>query len=177
MKNKKKTVKVYASLFLGFGYIFLLLLGFGCWTLTLIIFLQGGNNATTPETARNVFIVVSCVLVFALITVALLLHRGFGAIVVSERGITKSLFRVFHKREIKWEELYELRLIGLFSVWLFASKSSLEGLDYHQIIKRKDTIQITFSKKIFNGIRQYCDLPLVGASDEALSKLGINEKE
>ena len=172
MKDKK-AVKIYASLFLGFSCIFTVLLAFACWILTLIAFLQGGNDVTSPETMRNVFIAISCILGLTIISAIRPLHRGFSLIAISERGIRKSLFRGFRKREIKWEELQELRFILWVGSWIFASKSSLQGLNYNQLKKKKDTIQIPFSKKAYDGIRQHCNLPINGASNEVLLKFGI----
>jgi len=162
LNDTKKNSKVIASPFLAFGYVFYLVIAFGVWSFVLTEYLRLGDSIQM----RIVLISFSSVAALALLTVILLTPRAFAIIEISEKGIKRSLFAVFKKRELLWEEIVEIRAFWQVGVWLFASKSCLENINYNKLIKHKDAIQITFSAKALKAIRKYYTTPIINLSEE-----------
>jgi len=148
------------------GLIFMLLLMLTMWTLVFVVFLQDGNNATSEKEMTHTFIVVTIVVFLSIITFFGVAHKGFSVFEISEKGVKTSLFKIFRKREISWDEMYEIRCYGMITQWLFFSKTNLEDMHYNDIIKRKDVLQIQCSKEIIDLIRTYTDKEIVNLSKE-----------
>lgn len=69
-------------------------------------------------------------------------------------------------RKMMWQEIREVRSVAWSGQWLFFSKSSLEGLNYSQIIKQKDIIQIAYREKVVKIVQNYC-AEIIGMPDNA----------
>lgn len=171
----KKPIKFYGPKSIILGYPLFVLAIFGIWSFFLVVFLQGGNKVTSPQEAKIVFIIESIAAVLLLIFCIVAFRYVYSAITISEQGICKALLKKYFKCEIKWNELYELKIIMTNVPILFASKISMEGLKLDNskdvrtikcMTKRKDVIELLFSKKTLCAIRQYCNMPIIGLSDE-----------
>ena len=158
---RKKKTRFFASPFIMFLWIILLLVMLALWITVFIAFLQGGNDVTSKEEMRTVFMVVSLVFLLGSITFFGTCHKGFSVFEISEKGVKKSLFKVFRKTEISWDEMYEIRCYGMIDIWIFFSKTCLEGMLYNNIIKRQDILQIEYSKEIVELIRSFTDKEII----------------
>lgn len=158
---RKKKTRFFASPFIMIGLIIMLLLIFGIWALFFTVYLQGGNNVNSKEEVQSLLIVVSIVVAISLVTFAGTCHKGFSVFEISKKGVKKSLFKIFKKTEISWEEMHEIRCYDMISVWIFFSKTSLEGLPYNDIIKHKDVLQIEYSKQLIELIRSFTDKEII----------------
>lgn len=161
MKVKNNRTKFYASPFIMIGLIIMLLLMFGIWILVFIVFMQGGNEATTKEEISRGLIIVSIYVAISLLGFALTCHKGFTVYELTDKGIKTSLFKVFKKKELLWDEIFEIRYIIFLNHWIFISDVSLEGMNYQQIIKLKGVIQIESNKKVIDCIKQYSDRQII----------------
>lgn len=137
------------------GMIIFIMLSLGMWFFILIIFLQGGNEVTSKETMKIILVFMTFVLAISFVTFFCTAHRWFSVIEITEKGIKKSLFKIFQKTEIAWSEISEIRFCSRVGYWLLISKTKLDGVYYDDIVKRKDVIQIEFNKKIYHILRQY----------------------
>jgi len=99
------------------------------------------------------------------------IHRGASIIEISKTGIKKSLFKMFYKREIMWEEITEMRIINRVNAWLFVSKVPMGNYSYEQLVKKKDTIQMTMSKKLYDAIRQYTSKEIIGIAEKDVNNV------
>ena len=157
MKVKNNKTKFYASPFIMIGLIIMLLLMFGIWALVFIVFLQGGNEVTTEVDITRVLMGVSIIVVFTIMGFVLTCHKGFTVYEITDKGIKTSLFKVFKRKELMWDEIFEIRYIIFLNHWIFISDVSLEGMSYQQIIKLKGAIQIESNKKLIDAIKQHSD--------------------
>lgn len=163
MKTKRKT-KFMESPFLTIGYTLLAILAYGFAYLIYFVF------GVKDEELEFIywFILIFGFLILPTLILIFYFHRGASIIEISEIGIKKSLFKIFYKRDIKWEELEEMRLVNQINVWLFVSKVSMGEFNYNQLVKRKDTIQMTFSKKMYEAIREYSNKEIIGLNEDEM---------
>ncbi|MCL2522422.1 MAG: hypothetical protein FWE36_06145 [Erysipelotrichales bacterium] len=92
---------------------------------------------------------------------------------INEHGIERKLFGQFFKRKISWEELYEIRVVGLFQggAWLFFSKKSLAGMSHGKARRQKEQIQIGFTAQLLGTIRFYSDKEIIGVPEDKVIEL------
>ncbi|MCL2522419.1 MAG: hypothetical protein FWE36_06130 [Erysipelotrichales bacterium] len=92
---------------------------------------------------------------------------------IDEKGVKRSLFGVFFKRNISWEEMYEIRVIGMFQggAWLFFSKKSLAGMSHGKARRQKEQIQIVFTAQLLGTIRFYSDKEIIGIPEDKVIEL------
>lgn len=146
----KKKYRFFASIPMMIAMIIILIVGFG-----LLIFIF-----SEPERYENftwiIYVIFAVFLgIFPLFAFIITAHRWFSIIEITEKGIKKSLFKIFQKTEIAWSEISEIRFCSRVGYWLLISKTKLDGVYYDDIVKRKDVIQIEFNKKIYHILRQY----------------------
>lgn len=80
----------------------------------------------------------------------------------SEKGVTKTLMGK-QLRQLSWDEIKEMRAISKgIAVYIFFSKSELEGLSPWRSSQRKDNIYLIYSEKVLKAIRQYTDQAIIG---------------
>lgn len=159
-KPKKKFI---ASAFLGFGITFLALMGYGLLVVTYVILPQSANDETSFFVDFSIIFMLG---VMPSLIWIFLIHRGFTVVEIDEIGVEQSLFRVFHKKAIRWDELKELRFFPRVDAWLFISKIDLSGMTYDQIVRNKNVIQMTYSEQVVNAIREYSDMELLGLAKQ-----------
>jgi hypothetical protein len=128
----------------------LMLLGF--IPLYMLYFVEGEGKTAA------VYIV--CNIMFGIFQPGLFIYAvtKFGVkIELSERGIRRSLFKVFMVREIGWNELYEISIKFASGAWVFFSKSDLKKTPYSKAMRRKDQIQVAYSEKLRQAVKKYTD--------------------
>jgi hypothetical protein len=162
MNRKTKFIE---SPFLAIGYTWLLVMGYG------LLYLVNLSPISAEKNGEQLSLISHIIVLFFsgfLPTVIFIfyIHRGASVIEISRTGIKKSLFKIFYRREIKWEELTEMRIIHRVNAWLFASKVSMKNYSYEELVKRKDTIQMTMSKKLYEIIREYTSQEINGIEED-----------
>ena len=167
MKSKKTKTNFIESPFIVFGLFLGLILGIFMGLFMLLYPAKPGNEIDTIEKAISVFLFF----ILPILCFVFLIHRGLSTIEVNEIGIRRSLFRVFYKKQINWEDIKEMRMVYRVNWWLFVSKVEMGNLNYERLVKRKDTINCTFSKDLYLAIRKYYDGPIIGLSENDLKKL------
>lgn len=115
-----------------------------------------------PTEVYDHLLIVFCTGVLPTAILILAVPRGvFSVVTISEAGVKRSTFGLF-KLEMTWEEMAEIRFFWRVMPFLFFSKtSSLEGMTYDRIIKKKDVIQVALKKKVYNAIRQYTEKEII----------------
>lgn len=154
----KKVVKVIPSMFWLIGIICAII---GGYSILIVIY--------SLESARNQLDIISHIIyivftgVLPTLILILSVQRGvFSVVTFSENGVKRSLFAGLFKVEMSWEEMKEMRFYVRLLPYIFFSKTStLEGLTYDSIIKKKDIIQVDFTKKVYNAIKQFTDREIV----------------
>lgn len=153
----KKTVKALMSIYVMVGTLFIVIAAY-----TILIFTYVYPPARPTEIYDHVLFVL-CSGVIPTLIIILAIPRGiFSVVTISEMGVKRTLFAKLCKREIRWEEMSEIRYYPRIMPFVFFVKNgSLEGLSYESIIKRKDVIQVALSKKVYNAIKQFTDKEIV----------------
>jgi hypothetical protein len=169
LKEKKmnRKTKFIESPFLAIGYTWLLLMGYGIIYFAYLSPFSAAKNGEELSLFTH-FTILFFSGILPTIIFIFYIHRGASVIELSKTGIKKSLFKIFYRREIKWEELTEMRIIHRVNVWLFVSKVSMKNYSYEQLVKRKDTIQMTMSKKLYDTIRQYTSQEIIGIEEDSM---------
>jgi hypothetical protein len=167
MNRKTKFIE---SPFLAIGYTWILLMGYGILYLVYLSPISAEKNGEQLSLISHIiaFFFSGFLPTFIFI---FYIHRGASVIEISKTGIKKSLIKVFYRREIKWEELVEMRIIHRVNAWLFISKVSMGNFSYEQLVKRKDTIQMTMSKKLYDTIMQYTSKEIIGIVEKNADNL------
>lgn len=167
MKQKRSKSKFIQSPFLVFGLFLYLVLGFGFGIFVILYPAKPGNELSFFGEIITLFMFF----ILPIICFVFLLHRGLSVVEFNEIGVKKSLFNKFSKRQIKWEDIKEMRIVYRVSWWLFISEVDMANLSYTRLVKRKDTINCTMSKCLYKAIRQYYDGPILGLSENDIKKL------
>lgn len=94
-------------------------------------------------------------------------NRFLTVVILDEKGVTQKLFGFIKLRVITWEELLEIRLAMYMGPWIFFSKRPINNMFYDDIVKRKDVIQIGYSPKLIDAIREYTDKEIFGYDDDS----------
>jgi len=94
-------------------------------------------------------------------------------ITLDEAGISRSLFGVFFKKKISWDEVSDIRIFGMLTggAFLFFSKKSLDNMSIYDARKQKGHIQVAFSVKLLKAIRYFTDMEIANLSEEEEQKL------
>lgn len=167
MKSKKIKTKFMESPFITFGLFLGLILGTLMGLFMFLYPFKPGNELDTIEKIISIFLFF----ILPILCFIFLLHRGLSTIEINEFGISKSLFRVFHKKQIKWENIKEMSIVYRVSWWLFISEVDMANLSYTRLVKRKDTINCTMSKDLYKAIRKYYSGPILGLNEDDIKKL------
>jgi len=144
-----------SSPFVLFGFGLLMFLGF--FELLLIYYIL----PVTPAENAVIYDDIIFILICGILPIGMIIfniNKCFSMIRIDEKGIHISLFKIFNKKSFFWNEIKELRVINRVSQWLFIGKVSMEGLNYYQLLKNKNIIQMTFSHNVYLAIRLYSNL-------------------
>ena len=152
----KKKHYFATSLTMWIGLSLLILYSYGIFL--LICFYWNNDNLSTTSWAECIFFTIILPTIIPFTNA----QRFFTVIRLDSYGITQLLFGFIKRRQIKWEEITELRASGYMGAWIFFSKRPLENFFYDDIVKRKDVIQAGCSKKLVSAIREYTDMPIIG---------------
>ena len=158
VKNKKIKTKFMESAFLGFGLTFLLLGAYSCIFFVYFI---------VPKSLETVTIFSKLIMFFMLgvlptLNWIFLIHRGFSIVEINENYIRKSLFRIFHKRTIYWDEIKEIRVINRVTNWIFFGKLDIRDISFNKLVAHKDVIRLELSENVLKVVRMYCNQEITG---------------
>ncbi|XMB71659.1 hypothetical protein RJI07_05995 [Mycoplasmatota bacterium WC30] len=164
-KSKIKT-KYIESAFLGYGLTFFVVLGYS--VIALIYFVVPESMADETLSTEIIFIVMfggSPTLLWIF-----MIHRGFSVIEINQNHIKKSLFRVFHKRIIYWNEIKEIIVINRVTNWIFFGKFEMKNIKYDKLVTHKDIIHIQLSKDVLEAVRMYYKQEIIGLDTSVTDK-------
>ena len=170
---KHKKVKKFASVPLMLIIIFTLIVAYSLF-LFILLFPDCRNQLIEQPFA----LAIGCFFTgfLPIVLVICTARRCFTLLVIDEKGITTSLFHFFYRRVFKWDEITEIMYYERLIPFLFVSKNVyLTEMDYDEIIKRKDVLQISLTPKIYKAITNFTDRPIVGLTEDKIEKLKLDE--
>ncbi len=146
----KKELKVVPSMFWLIGSIVLII------SLYSIFIFSYAYPPARPDEIFDHILLIFCTGVLPTVIFVTAIPRGiFSVVTISERGVRRTLFMGRFKLEMSWEEMAEMRYYPRLLPFVFFSKTcTLDGMYYDKIIKRRDVIQVTLTKKVLQAIRQ-----------------------
>jgi hypothetical protein len=148
---KKEKNKFYASLFLGYGYTFLVI--FGLSVLAIVIFV-----IPTPFENEKLGVQIEIIFMLGILPIVFwlgLIHRGFTLIEINEEGIKTSLFYFFRRKQLTWDEVTDTKVVYNHGVWLFVSTIDLKGLPYRKLVSNKNIIVIQLDNHVLSLYNKY----------------------
>ncbi|MDR0831747.1 MAG: hypothetical protein LBM99_02485 [Bacillales bacterium] len=157
MDKEKTKEKFICSLVMPFGTLFLVLIG------VLIMYLSFFADIAT---GRTVFLDISIFIMFGIIPFGLFIWsigKFCKVIEISDYGVKSSLFKIFFKKQIAWEEIVEIRYKGypFYGGWIFFSKTSLYNMTIGKARSQKGQIQIMATNKIVEAIKRHTDIEII----------------
>ena len=92
-------------------------------------------------------------------------QRWFTVIKLDNNGVTQLLLGLIKIRKLMWKEVSEIRFKSYMGSWVFFSRMPLNDMPYANIVKRKDVIQVGYSNKLLESIREYTDQKIIEYND------------
>lgn len=92
--------------------------------------------------------------VFPLALLVLIIYMMWPTIILDDEGIKKYLFGKF-RRQILWEEVKSIKLLGGYNQWLFVSKSELTTKSLTIARMKKDNIYLYIKKDMIEELKKY----------------------
>jgi hypothetical protein len=89
-----------------------------------------------------------------------LIHRGFSVIIINEEGLSRSLFKVFLKRQLNWDQIKHIRIVSRFEDRIYLSDTTLQGMKYRYLVNNKSIIHLPATKKIIDLIKFNCEIEI-----------------
>lgn len=173
MKKNKKKYKFYTSLPLMLGILFIIALAFA---LFLFITIYEPMRVQLLDNLVLLFFMILFLVILPILIFILTAPRFLKLLVIDKDGIKSSLFHYFKRKEIHWEEVKEVSYYSRIYPFLMVSMSgTIEGMEYEEIIKRKDILQLSLSKKVLEAFNAYCPIEIKGLPKELID--GANNKE
>ena len=169
MKNKNvRSIKTLPSWFVTIGTLLGVLFAIGVF-IWICIFSQ------YTEEAPNIvcwICFVFLLLVLPIILIIGMIHRGmYSLVTIDEKGMRRSLFGVFRKVSISWDELKEMKCYYQVVAQIFCSKDiALKELTFNKAATSSKLIQIPASPKVLAVVRQYTDKEIIGFPEDKLQE-------
>ena len=88
------------------------------------------------------------------------IHRGFSIIRINEKGLKRSLFTIFCRREISWKDIVDFKVITRVETRIYLSRIKIKDMSYSKIVNNKNIIHLPYTEKVFNLIEKYTDIKL-----------------
>jgi hypothetical protein len=155
MVRDKKVYKMFPSITIAIGLLFLPILGIVGIYLSFF----------TETYGHTLFLDIIGVFMMGIAPILILIGvapKWYVLLTISAEEINSKLFGFIKYKSIKWQEIYEIRINFMVGAWIFLSKSSLEGIPYNKIMKRKDQIQIAYSSRNIEIIKKFTDKKIIG---------------
>ena len=143
----KKGISFYESLFLGFGYTFMLIVG-----VSLTIFIASVPDSSENPSPFTMIGIVALLVVLPTIIWILYIHRGFSKITINQSGLSKSLFKIFYKKSLFWEEIIDVKVLSLIEDRIYFSRIEIIGMPHRKLVNHKDIIHVPLTKEICQTI-------------------------
>jgi len=159
MKEKNKFL---TSPFWLFGILFEILLAYCLYILVFFLSPKENLERTTALT------IIGMQIMFGILPTIMLIYFSnhcFSVITIDQDGIHKSLFKYLLRKDFRWEEILEMRIINRIDCWLFVGKVNMEGLDYNKLIKHKKIMQMSYRPSILKAIREYSTMKIVNLDE------------
>ena len=155
MKNQKN--RFIAKPFILFGMVMCLTLGIFILLLVFVILPKSSWQDETDVTLGIIIFMGGGAPALIFISQ---LNQSFSIVTIDEKGIHKSLFGRFFKKDFSWDEINSMMVMNRVDTWLFISKVDMKGFGYNKLLKHKDIIQMGLRPSLLNAIRRYTDMEI-----------------
>ncbi len=152
------------------------------WLMLLLVMILPNTN--TPEEVLIAKIVVTIMgpIAFTLAAIFIFIPYFFPVMEFSEVGIKKTLFKKIRMREIKWEDVTNIKIIRHIVTWVFIiAGNEYENLPYNKLRKNKHVIMLDSSERTYEAIRSFSSMPIENLSleeeQQLAEKLSLKHKQ
>lgn len=159
---KPMKTKFLATPFYLFGMMFLISISVFVLLLEFVINPIRRNGGASETT---IILIILFVGVVPFLLFILSFNKCFSVITIDKTGIHRALFKRFLKKDFLWNEIVQMGVVCYVEKWLFIGKTVLDGMSYHQLLKNKEVMQVTFSPARYKAIRLYSDMKIQGFDD------------
>lgn len=115
----------------------------------LLIFLN-----LLEEEYTIIYIYTFMLVIFPMILLITIINMMWPTIIINDEGIKKYLFGKL-RRNILWEEVKSIKLLGGYKQWLFVSKSELTTKSLTIARMKKDNIYLYIKKDMIEEFKKY----------------------
>lgn len=137
-----------------------------CFALFLFMMIHEPARAQTLENPLYLVVLVFFTVFLPIVCFIFAVPRFLTLLEIDESGIKTSVFHILKRKKVLWNEVWEVRYYFRVLPFIFvAVNGSLYGLTYEEIVKRKDVIQITLTKKVLEAFKAYCPLDIINLPD------------
>lgn len=168
-----KKIKIFSSVPMMGGMIFMLILSYG-----LFLFVMLYEPARIQMFENPFSLVILCIGTIGLASIAFIYtaKRWFTLLVIDGKGIRTSLFHFFYRKVIPWDNVTEILYYERLAPFIFLTDGeSLQNLTYEEIIKRKDTLQISLTPKVYKIISSYSCKTILGLTRDKIDLLKLEK--
>lgn len=176
-KNKKnKNERFYTGFGFGISLLIIAFMGFGIF---LFMFLYPPARLRVDNSNWWMLILdIIVTVIFPVIIIIVSIRRYFRLVIVDEKGMNISLFKVFRKQYISWDEIKEILFaIRPFPCVFVSKREELYMFNYDKLVDRKGVVQIMMNKKVYRAITKYYDKPITNLTEEMIEVLGLNKDD
>lgn len=131
--------------------------------LTVVIFVLLYISFDEVDISFKVIVIIVSLLGIA--SVFIIIRHCFCRIILDSEGLTKKLFGITIKR-IKWIDLQDIVIANMFVNSIFLSDRKIEDINYFRLVNKRWVIQISYSAKIIEAIKEFTPLEIRGLSDD-----------
>ena len=166
MKRNRKSIRTLPSYYIAIGT------GF-CVPISVVFLLFFGlYDFAEPINAFGWSIVIIIFVIMPITLVIGMIYRGmYSLVTIDEKGMRRSLFGVFRKVSISWDELKEMKCYYQVVAQIFCSKDiALKELTFNKAATSSKLIQIPASPKVLAVVRQYTDKEIIGFPEDKLQE-------
>lgn len=166
MKRNRVSIRTLPSWFIVVGTAFGICLSFGMFLFCCLYESSEPISGFAWCGAIIIFVIMPITLVIGMI------HRGmYSLVTIDEKGMRRSLFGVFRKVSISWDELKEMKCYYQVVAQIFCSKDiALKELTFNKAATSSKLIQIPASPKVLAVVRQYTDKEIIGFPEDKLQE-------
>jgi hypothetical protein len=161
MDKEKTKEKFICALVMSFMMLFAVLIGFG----SLYLYFFADISSDTAE-KLSLPLEISLIFILGIVPSGLFIWsigKFCKVIEISDYGVKSSLFKIFFKKQIAWEEMVEIRFKSIYfgGGWIFFSKTSLYNMTIGKARSQKGQIQIMATDKVIKSIKRHTDIEII----------------
>lgn len=167
----KTEIKIFSSKILACGICLIVLCSYG-----LLIFCLMWDKVKEDFLWYHWIIFVFYTGLLPTMALILSAKKVFAIITINDKGIKRSVFKIFFKYEMQWNEINEIRYVEHGLPFLFFSKNkNINEMNFNVLTKQKEIIGFALNRKVYKILKQYIEQPIEGLDEDKIKKLKLND--